>query len=69
MSTLKSGTLIRFTKTGKEFKLEKVTDKRVSWYVGFEFKGGSGKNIMRMTSTSLRLAEKWVSEGAWIILN
>lgn len=64
---LKAGAKI-IASSGREFKLEKVTDKRVSWHVGFEYKGGNSKNTLKMASTSLRLANEWVENGSWKIV-
>lgn len=66
---LKAGQTILFTVTGVEFKLAKVTDKMVSWYVGFEYKGGCGKNTLRMASTTLKRFNKGIEEGSYKILN
>lgn len=63
---LKPGTSITFTPTGREFKLAKVTDKMVSWYTSIH-KGGSGKNILKMASTSLRIFNEGIAEGTYII--
>lgn len=66
---LTTGTKITFTPTGKIFEIAKVTDKRISWYVGFEFKGGCGKNTMKMTWCSIKEFQKGMDKGSYIINN
>ena len=47
---LKHGTKITFTPTGATFEIAKVTNKNVSWYTGFDHKGGCGINNLKMTT-------------------
>jgi hypothetical protein len=64
---LTPGTKITFTPTGEVFELAKVTDKRISWYVGFEFKGGRGINTMKMTWCSINDFQKGIDKGSYVI--
>lgn len=66
-TTLTAGTKVKFTPTGSIFEIAKVTDKNVSWYVGFEYKGGSGKNTLKMACTSLKRFLKGIENGAYEI--
>lgn len=45
---LTPGTKVTFTPTGMQFEIAKVTDKNISWYTGFNFKGGNGQNNLKM---------------------
>lgn len=64
---IQSGTKIIFTPTNREFSLVTVTDKKVSWYVGNEFKSGTGKNTLKMTCTSMKSFLKGVKSGDYKI--
>jgi len=65
---LKAGIKVMYTPTGKIFELAKVTDKRVSWYTGNVSKGGSGKNNLRMTCTSVRIFKRGIENGTYKII-
>jgi hypothetical protein len=65
---LKKGTKIQGA-NGRIFEIEKVTEKRISWFVGFSFKGGNGVNTMKMTWASIKQAQYWIDNGEWNILN
>lgn len=54
---LKKGQVFIFTETGVKFKIEKVTDKRVSWYTGYARNSAYNKRIERMA---------WVSKSTFI---
>jgi hypothetical protein len=62
-----SGTTYIFTPTGKEFTLNKVTLSRVSWYVGFNYKGGNGINNQKMAWVSRKVFEKGVVDGVYVV--
>ena len=64
---MKPGQTYIFTPTGKEFKIAKVTDKNISWYVGFEFKGGNGINTLRMVHTSVKRFQSGIERGVYIL--
>lgn len=66
---LKPGTELIFTRTGKKLRLEKVTDKNVSWYVGFEYKGGCGRNILKMATQTLKTTNQGIADGTYLIVN
>jgi hypothetical protein len=66
-SELTTGAKITFTPTGKVLTISKVTEKRISWYVGFVFKSGYGKNNLRMTSTSINIFQKGIDDGIYIL--
>jgi hypothetical protein len=66
-SELTPGTKVTFTPTGMTFEIAKVTETRISWYVGFEFKGGTGKNTMKMTWCSIKDFQEGIDEGSYII--
>lgn len=65
---MKTGTKVLFTPTNKVFEIAKVTDKRVSWYVGFSYKGGNGINTLKMASTSRRLFQEGIDNGSYKII-
>lgn len=62
---VKQGDRYIFTPTGKEIEIAKVGSKNVSWYVGFVFKQGSGKNIYRMTHTSIKTFVEGITRGTY----
>ena len=66
MSAIKKGTKVVFAETGAIFTLETVTDKKVSWYVGYH-KGGNGKNNLKFTTVSRNRFEGGILRGAYII--
>lgn len=65
---LEKGTEFIFVPTGVKFKIEKVTDKNVSWYVGFEYKGGMGKNTLKMATQSLKRTNEGIAKGTYILM-
>ena len=67
MTPLEKGIKFEFTATGKVFEIAKVTDKNISWYVGFNFKGGTGKNNLKMATTSRKMFEAAIKNGDYII--
>lgn len=67
MTTLVKGMKVEFTPTGKVFEIAKVTDKNVSWYVGFEYKGGNGTNNLKMAHTSVKRFMDGIERGIYII--
>lgn len=66
--TLTAGMKIEFTYDGSIFELAKVTDKNVSWYVA-PHKGGTGKNNLKMTHTSLKRFLGGIDRGAYKIVD
>jgi len=70
MTTLNliSGTQFKFKPTGKIFTIGKVTETRISWYLGFICKGGFAKNNLRMTSTSIRIFQEGLDNGIYTII-
>jgi hypothetical protein len=66
---VKAGDIVFFAPTGAEFKIAKVTEKRVSWNVGFNYKGGTSKNILKMAWVSLKSFNKGIKDGIYIIRN
>ena len=49
------------------FEIAKVTETNVSWYVGFNFKGGNGKNNLKMAYISLKRFNEGLANGIYII--
>jgi hypothetical protein len=68
MTTIAKGTKVIFTPTGAEFELKTVTDKNVVWYVGFNFKSGSGINNLKTASTSRKIFEDGIAKGTYKII-
>lgn len=64
---LKAGSKVIFTPTNTEFEIKTVTDKRVSWFTGFEYKSGSGNNTMKTATTSRRIFERGIENGTYIV--
>jgi len=65
---IKAGQKIEFTTTGKIFEIAKVTEKRISWYTGFECKSSWGKNAQRMAWDSISGFQKGIDSGEYRIL-
>lgn len=65
---LKPGTIFLFTPTGEPFKIARVTEKRISWYLGFTATSSWGKNQMRLTWTSLKHFQEGIDKGAYKII-
>lgn len=65
---LQPGQKIKFTPTGVTFQIKHVTEKRISWWLGFIAKGGHGINELRATSTSIRLFQQGIDNGTYEIL-
>ena len=63
---LKSGIKFSFTPTGKIFTLANVTEKRVSWYIPFEYM--ANKNKMRMAWISRKDFEEGINTGDYQLL-
>lgn len=59
---------VKFTPTGVVFTIKKVTEKRISWWLGFVTKSGHGINNLRSTSTSIRIFQQGIDDGTYIIL-
>ena len=64
--SLKSGQKFKFSPTGVIFVIGKVTEKRVSWYLGFEYQ--VNKNTMRMTSTSMKIFQEGLEDGTYELI-
>jgi len=64
---LKAGTKVIFTPTGAEFELKTVTDKKVFWYTGFDYKSNFGRNTMKTAGTSRTKFEAGIERGTYII--
>lgn len=64
---IKAGIEIKFTPTGNIFKIAKVTETRVSWYVNHH-KGGTGKNILKMVWVTKEKFEKGIKNGSYILI-
>lgn len=62
------GTKILYTPTNEEFVLEKVTEKRVSWYADDVYKGGNGINNLTMVWSSIKRFEKGIENGTYKII-
>lgn len=62
-----NGMTFLFTPTGKEFKVAKVTDKRISWYVDAH-KSGWGRNTMKMAWVSIRQFQNGLNSGAYKLI-
>lgn len=65
---LKAGTKIQFS-NGKIIEIHKATETRLSWYTGFNFRGGNGINKMKMTWITLNLAQTALDNNDWKVLN
>lgn len=63
------GMVIIFESSGykREFTIEKVTDKRISWYTGFEHKSGYGVNTMKMVWCSIKQFQTGLDNGTYKI--
>jgi hypothetical protein len=68
MGDIKKGDKFIYSPTNAKFTIGKVTDKRVSWYLGFIELSSWGKNEMRMTWTSRKLFEEGLKDGTYIII-
>lgn len=64
---VQAGQTYIFTPTGSEFQIAKVGDKNVSWYVGFDYKSGGGKNVMKMAHTSIKRFERGITNGSYTL--
>ncbi len=62
---LKSGDKIQFTPTGRVFEISKVTDSRISWHLGFSYKGGNGVNNLKMTCITLKSFQEGLDDGSY----
>jgi hypothetical protein len=62
------GTKVVFTPTNVEFTLAKVTEARVSWYVGNTFKGGNGINNLKMAWTSIKDFKNGLDKGTYKLI-
>lgn len=67
MNTLTVGKTFTFTPTGKQFQIAKVTDTRISWYLGFSTKSSWGRNTMKMAWCQLSKFEAGVADGTYIL--
>ena len=65
---LRIGQRIKYTITGKEFDIARVTDKRISWYVGFIYPSSYKKMSMRMAWVSIKQFQKGLDSGMYVIL-
>jgi hypothetical protein len=65
---LKTGSKVEFTPTGNIFEIAKVTESRISWYLGFAYKGGSGKNNLKMASTTLKKFQSGIDNGNYKVI-
>ena len=66
MKTLTTGQKFKFIPTGVIFTIGRVTEKRVSWYLGFEYQ--ANKNTMRMTSTSIKIFQEGIEDGTYELI-
>jgi len=64
---LKTGMKMIFTPTGAEFIISNVTDKKISWWTGIAEKSSWGKNTMRRACTSIRIFQRGIDNGTYII--
>lgn len=64
--SIKVGQEYKFAPTGKIFRVAKVTDKRVSWYLGRILLSSWGKNEMRMAWTSIKNFENGINKGLYL---
>lgn len=64
---LQKGTEVIFTPTGKKIRLVTVTDKNVTWFTSFQYKGGTGKNKLKMARTSLQKFNAGILEGTYVL--
>lgn len=67
-SELKPGQHFIYTPTAAQFTIKSVTEKRISWWLGFVTKGGQGVNNLRATSTSISIFQEGIENGVYIIL-
>ena len=63
-----SGMEFTFTITSNKFKVSKVTDKRISWFVN-PHKSGCGINIMKVAWVSIKQFQEGIDEGIYILNN
>lgn len=66
---LKVGQKVKFIPTGKIFTIDKVTEKRYSWYVGHIFKQGNGRNDYRKTWISIKTFNEDLKSGVYELIN
>jgi hypothetical protein len=66
---MEPGQKIKYLPTGKIFVIDKVTDKRYSWYVGFVFKQGNGKADYRKTWVSIKTFNDGLISGVYELIN
>jgi len=66
---LKAGQKVIFTETNEAFILKEVTEKRVSWYVNFTYKGGTGKNTLRTAWTSRKVFLEGIADGSYKLID
>lgn len=64
---MKAGQIYLFVPTNTEFEIAKVTEKNISWYVGFTYKSGTGKNTLRMAHTSVKRFQKAIDAGTYVL--
>jgi len=62
------GTKVNFTPTSNIFEIAKVTETRISWYVGFNFKGGNGINNLKMAWCSVKQFQSGLNSGTYKII-
>ena len=60
------GEKYKYTPTGKVFEIAKVTDRRVSWYIGCTLPSSWGKNKMHMSWTSLKVFQEGINKGLYV---
>ena len=65
---LKTGMEFIFVPTGGKLRLKTVTDKKVIWFVGFTYKGGTGKNTLKTAGISRKQFEDAIKRGIYVIL-
>lgn len=66
---LKKGMRFKFEPTGVVRKIEKVTEKRVSWYTGFASVSAYNKKIERMAWVSVNQFQKGIEDGIYTLVN
>jgi len=67
-SKVKTGQKFEFTPTGKVFEIAKVTETRISWYIGQTVKSSWGVNNMRMAWASMKQFQSGLDKGSYKLI-
>lgn len=65
VENLKPGMNVIFTPTGAAFTIAAVNEKNISWWTGFNFKGGTGKNTLKKAWASKKKFQDGIDKGTY----